>query len=193
VQTIFNAPTDGTYVVQLVASKGMVQSDPVQIAIVVNVNGWLPTMMPSGVAAALPNPKPSAIRFVDIKTVLQRQPLPGSKSCINCHIPKPLDGSRPAPIMYADIDRNGDNQVASGVNGTDDIWFYNEVLGRINFSDITASPLLRHPAGYHHYGGMLPGFGDAASGIHADLLPPGDPRRSYYDMFLNWILNGAPY
>ncbi len=195
VQTTFNATTDGTYVVQLVASKGTLQSDPVQLTIVVNANAWPATVFPSDVAAALPNPLPSAIRFADIKRVLQRQPSTGTKSCINCHIPKPLDGSRPAPIMYGDIDRNGDGVIASGVSGTDDIWFYTEVRGRINFSDIVSSPLLRHPSGYHHYGGILPGFGIPASGVHADdaQLAPGDSRRAYYDMFLNWILNGAPY
>jgi hypothetical protein len=94
------------------------------------------------------------------------------------------------------------NNPASMVVPIDDYWFYTEILGRINFSDIEASPILRHPAGYHHFGCILPGFGTpiscsntAQSGVHADdpTLPPGDVKRSFYDMFLNWILNGAPY
>ncbi|MEQ1630279.1 MAG: hypothetical protein ABL873_07195, partial [Gallionella sp.] len=70
--------------------------------------------------------------------------------------------------------------------------------GRIHPSDIKASALLRHPAGYNHAGGVQDGFGLASSavgvvGVTADQYAPGDSHRSAYDMFLNWILNGAPY
>jgi hypothetical protein len=191
VQTTFNAVANGTYVVQLIASKGGVPSDPVQLTIVVN-SVWPLTVSPLGAAYSLPNPLPSAIRFADIKAVLQQAAPPGSKTCITCHTTNPPGNIRP-PILYSNIDRNGDGIIASGIGGTDDIWLYTEVVGRINFSDIAASPLLRHPAGHNHNGGVLAGFGDAASGVPADKLPPGAPRRSYYDMFLNWILNGAPY
>ena len=197
IQTTLNTTTDGTYIVQLVASKGSVQSAPAMVTIQVST-AWTTTINPTGISAPIANPVPSAIRFADIKAILQRQPLSGSKSCINCHIPHPSDGSSPPPIMYADIDRNQDGVIASGVGQTDDIWFYTEVVGRINFSDVAASPLLRHPSGYHHYGGILPGFGipvtgNPESGVHADQLTPGNVERSFYDMFLNWILNGAPY
>ena len=197
IQTTLNTTGPGTYVVQLVASKGSVLSTPAKLTIIVP-SSWPTSISPTGIATPITNPVPSAIRFSDIKAVLQRQAAPGSKSCINCHTPHPTDGSSPPPIMYADIDRNQDGLIASGVGQTDDIWFYTEVLGRINFSDIAASPLLRHPSGYHHYGGILPGFGNPVtgnpqSGVHADELIPGNVERSFYDMFLNWILNGAPY
>jgi hypothetical protein len=187
VQTNFNATAVGTYGVQLVASKGTVQSDPVLLTIVVSV--WPVVASPaSGVSFTSPA-TPAAIRFADIKAVLQRA---GTKTCITCHIPNPV-GISPPPIMYADIDRNGDGLVASGVGGTDDIWFYTEVRGRINFSDISGSALLRKPSGHHHAGLIQVGFGDATNNISADKLVPGDPLRAYYDLFLNWILNGAPY
>lgn len=192
VQTTLNA-SDGTYIVQLVASKGSVQSTPAQVTIVVNASNWPTTVTPSGISAAINNPLPSAIRFAHIKAILQRPVSTGTPACISCHTPQPTGVPKPPPILYADIDRNLDGQIASGVGGTDDIWFYTEVLGRINFSDVAASPLLRHPSGYHHAGNILPGFGSIASAVHADQLPPGDPNRSYYDLFLNWILNGAPY
>lgn len=193
-QTTLNAPIDGTYVVQLVASKGLVQSDPAQVSVVVNSNTWPTSIWPLGASAPIANPLPAAIRFADIKAVLQHQPAAGtSKSCISCHIAAPIDGSRPPPILYSDIDRNGDGVVASGVSGIDDKWLYAEVRSRINFSDISASPLLRRPSGYDHFGGLLAGFGVPASGVHADALTPGDINRSYFDMFQNWILNGAPY
>jgi hypothetical protein len=85
------------------------------------------------------------------------------------------------PIFYTDFDRNGDGVV----DATDDLWFYTEVRGRINFTDYIASPLLRKPSGNHHFGGLRPGFDTTAV--------PGDPARQSYDLIVNWILNGAPY
>jgi mono/diheme cytochrome c family protein len=156
VQPTFNATADGTYVLQLVASNGTTQSAPVQLALVVN----------NALA-----PPPSTIRFSDIKNVVQ------SLGCIGCHAP----GSPPPVLSFANIDRNGD-----GIAGdaTDDLWFYTELRGRINFSDIIASPLLRKPSGKHHRGGLRPGFDTTAI--------PGQAARVNYDLFLNWILNGAP-
>jgi hypothetical protein len=79
-----------------------------------------------------------------------------------------------------DIDRNGDGIV----NAADDALFYAEVRGRINFTDVGASALLRKPAGHHHNGGRLPRFDDT--------LQPGNTGRLNYDLVQNWILNGAP-
>jgi mono/diheme cytochrome c family protein len=193
-QPTFTANAPGTYVVQLVAGKGSVQSAPsLQTIVVMNPASW-PSV--SGVYGGVTLPAAaSGVHFSDIKLVLQHD------GCLTCHVPQStVPGIQNPPMMYGDIDRNLDGIVASGVAGTDDIWFHKEVLGRINFSDISASPLLRKPSGYHHHdgapnlgNGILPGFGDPASGIHADQLQPGDPKRSLYDLFLNWILNGAPY
>jgi hypothetical protein len=184
-ETTFTAPNDGTYFIQLVATKGGVRSDPAILTIIVNSAQWQPTIIPSGVTSAISNPLPADIRFSDIKNILQRQ---GSPACINCHVHAPAGVTTPS-VIYEPIDRNNDNVV----DATDDKWFYNEIKGRINYDDIPGSILLRHPEGYHHRGGILPGFGVAASGIHAEQLTPGDHNRSYFDMFLNWILNGAPY
>ena len=49
---------------------------------------------------------------------------------------------------------------------------------RVNFDKPELSPLLLKPSGSHHFGGMRAGFSVA-----------GD--RSSYDLFLNWILQGA--
>lgn len=189
VQTTFTAAVSGTYVVQLVASKGGVQSDPALLAIVVN-SAWPATISPASGITAINNPVPSAIRFADIKAVLQRA---GTLTCISCHTPTPVGTAPPAPIMYTDMDRNGDGIAATAPNGLDDVWFHAEVRGRINFSELAASPLLRKPAGHHHNGGYQAGFGDPVNKIPAEQLAPGDPMRAYYDMFLNWMLNGAPY
>ena len=161
-QATFNAPADGSYVVQLVASNGSTAGAPVQLKIVVD----------SALAIA-----PSAIRFADIKAVLQST----SAGCTNsgCHIP---GGSGvKTPIHYSTTDRNGDGIVG---DATDDAWFYAETRGRINFTDLVASPLLRKPSGNHHNGALRPGFSTNAA--------PGQPARASYDLFVNWMLNGAP-
>lgn len=161
-QATFNATADGTYVVQLIASNGPTQGAPARLTIVVN--------------SALPI-APTAIRFADIKAILQST----SAGCTNsgCHSAGGT-GVIP-PVFYTNTDRNGD-----GVAGdaTDDLWFYTEVRSRINFTDVIASPILRKPAGNHHNGQLRPGFSTAVA--------PGQPGRESYDLFVNWILAGAP-
>jgi len=156
-QPTFNATTDGTYVLSLVASNASAASAPELLSLVVE-NGL--------------TPDPSAIRFSDIKAALQ-----DGQTCQGCHAP--ASALRP-PIAFTNYDRDGDG----GITPTDDAWFYAEVRSRINFAEIAASPLLRKPAGEHHFGGLGKGF-DAT-------LAPGQPGRAKYDLFQNWILNGAP-
>ena len=59
--------------------------------------------------------------------------------------------------------------------------FYLDIRARVNFADPEDSPILRKPSGHHHGGGLISGF---------DLNTPGG--RYYYDIFLEWIMNGAP-
>ena len=116
---------------------------------------------------------PAGVRFADIKATMQTDSL-----CTRCHSPT---GTEPhPPLWYSQEDRNGDGNI----DATDDAWFYAEVRSRINFTDIAASPLLRKPSGHHHKGLLIPGFSSEAA--------PGDPTRAKYDLFLNWILAGAP-
>ena len=160
-QATFNATANGTYVVQLVASNGSTAGAPARLTIVVD--------------SALPN-APSSIRFADIKAVLQST----NAGCTNsgCHSPGGT-GVIP-PVFYTNTDRNGDGLI----DATDDLWLYTETRGRINFTDLVASPLLRKPSGNHHNGLQRPGFNTA--------VEPGQPARASYDLFVNWILNGAP-
>ncbi|HEY5801062.1 MAG TPA: hypothetical protein VIT92_12630 [Burkholderiaceae bacterium] len=140
----------------------------------VTANGGVtsaPVSMTIVVKAGL-SPVPAAIRFNDLRPIL------ANPNCMGCHSAGP--GSFKPPVFFSEYDRNGDG----AINDTDRQWFYREVRSRINFSDIAGSHLLQKPAGLHHAGRLRPGF-DAS-------LPPGDPGRSNYDLFLNWILNGAP-
>jgi hypothetical protein len=88
-----------------------------------------------------------------------------SAGCTGCHSP----GTDPGPPVFF------------GVQG--DSAFYADVRSRVNFADIVASPLLTKPSGSHHFGSLVQGF-DAS-------LDPGVADRERYDLFLNWILNGA--
>ncbi len=163
----FTASIDGAYVVQLVATNtglsGTTSSVPVQLRVVVD----------SALALA-----PAAIRFADIKTVLQS----ASGGCTNagCHAIASAGGAA-APVVFGNIDRNGDGTIG---DGTDDAWLYAEVRSRINFTDVVASPLLRKPSGNHHNGALRPGFSTSVA--------PGQASRASYDLIVNWIANGAP-
>ena len=153
-QPVFNAAAIGTYVLQLVTSLGGTQSAPALLTIEVN---------------NLPSP-----RFADVKAVLQAPR--GAGTCTTCHM-----AGGPAPVAFTDIDRNGDLVIG---DATDDLWFYTEVRGLANFTDVGASPLLRKPSGRHHKGGQPTGFDASAA--------PGNGARADYDLVINWILNGAP-
>lgn len=156
-EPIFTASVDGTFVLQLVAAKGFIQSDPARLTVVVK---------------SQLSPAPAEIRFSDIQRVLGQTKLQGDSfdACISCHS---LGGTKPTPVFY-------------GKDGTSVDVDYETIRGRINFTDIVASPLLRKPSGNHHGAGDAPRPGFNAS------MPPGHGERENYDLFLNWILNGAP-
>lgn len=194
IQTNFNATVAGVYQIRLLANKGTQVSAPALLNIVVN-NPWPTTITPVSGLPAIPNPAPAAIRFSNIKTILQQvNGASAPAACTRCHTTTPTSPNMLPPVLYTNIDRNGDGLI----DAADDVALYNEVRGRIEAKDVRASLLLRHPAGYNHAGGVQDGFGVvssavSAAGVTADQLTPGNPSRSAYDMFLNWILNGAPY
>ncbi|HKJ51161.1 MAG TPA: hypothetical protein VKB27_06640, partial [Gammaproteobacteria bacterium] len=61
--------------------------------------------------------------------------------------------------------------------------FYEEVKARVNLEYIEDSLLLKKPSGIHHFGQMRPGFDTS--------LAVGAMGRANYDMFVNWIAEGA--
>ncbi|MEO7940529.1 MAG: hypothetical protein ABIR55_18035 [Burkholderiaceae bacterium] len=169
-QATFNATADGTYRVQLVASKGAAASAPATLTIVVKSDPMVKA--------------PADLHFADVKGVLQG----GVGLCTTCH-QKNGNGIKIPPIWYSPVDRVGTGAGTEN-SATNDHWFYTELRGRINFTDIVASALLRKPSGHHHGANDLPGI-IPRLGFDTSLAP-GDPGRADYDLILNWILNGAP-
>lgn len=116
---------------------------------------------------------PAGTTFSGIVTNILR----GAPGCFGCHCPGCYSQ---IPLYYAagvDYDGNGTVDDAADMHQ-----LYLNVRGRINFTDIEGSPLLRKPSGNHHCGGTpLPNTG-----------LPGDAGRVLYDTMLNWVLDGAP-
>ncbi len=113
---------------------------------------------------------PATLKFAHVKNVLQT-----GSTCTTCHIPSALPQlSATPPIWYTSFDRNNDTVT----DATDDAWFYSELMGRVNLTEISDSSLLRKPTGNHHNGGSL-----------FDLIT--NAGLSNYSIIYNWILNGA--
>lgn len=185
----------GSNVVQLVVGNGTMQSAPV------TVNVTIATASTAALPIAAAN-----IHFADIKAILQDTvPVPGGTGnfpafqyCTSCHTP----GGGP-PIFYINaVDRNGDGTVGTATtpDPTDDQWFYSELRGRINFTDVAASPLLRKPSGHHHGGGLVFDTANTTTCVASPGSPAcqpyatlGDYYKAQYNKIVLWILNGAPY
>jgi hypothetical protein len=97
------------------------------------------------------------------------------------------------PVMQADCTGCHQVQASGGVAGIPMWWtfgsqpltgttMYQELLTRIDFNDPENSLVLKKPSNHHHYGGLITGF---------EIDNPAN--RANYDLFLNWILNGARY
>ncbi|HVY04889.1 MAG TPA: hypothetical protein VHB46_02830 [Burkholderiales bacterium] len=116
---------------------------------------------------------PATIKFAHVKSLLQS----ASATCTTCHLVRavPQPAATP-PIWYTDFDRNSSG---GAPDATDDAWLYEEIMGRVNLTELAASPLLGKPAGNHHNGATLFNL-SANAGLTS------------YSMLYNWILNGAP-
>jgi hypothetical protein len=192
---VFNTNINGTYVLQLMVGNGSASSSPKQLTLTVN----------SGLS-----PAPSAVRFSDIRAILQSS-LTGCTGCHNDASSSGAGGTPPfepsastPPLFYTDYNRGGTLGTAGDdvyvANSTDDdFWFYQELRGRANFTDIAASPLLRKPTGHHHTGGQVLDFNNttACDAVNFPQCLPfatlGDWYRAQYNTIVNWIANGAPY
>ncbi len=60
---------------------------------------------------------------------------------------------------------------------------FEQVMARVNLEVIEDSLILKKPSNTHHYGVLRNGF-DTSEAV-------GHPNRVDYDMFVNWIAEGA--
>lgn len=141
--------------IQLIVSDGATNSTPATLTVVTSSTA------------------PAGTQFSGIVTNILR----GAPGCNGCHC---VSCFNQIPLYYdAGIDYDGDGLVDTAA---DMHQLYANVRGRINFTDIEGSPLLRKPTGNHHCGG--------SPLSNAGL--PGAAGRVLYDTLLNWILGGAP-
>jgi len=158
---VFRASAAGTYVVRLTVGNGS-STNSKDVTITVDDSF----------------PDPLNIRFAQVKNVLQNVVHSTAKRCTDCHksVATPAPAVTP-PVWYTDFDRD-DSGGAAGA--TDEAWFLKALSGRVNLTEIGASPLLRKPTGNHHNAGTLIDVADASSG--------GGLRQ--YSILYNWILAG---
>jgi len=163
---IFNASVAGTYVVNLSVSGGASSRN---ITITVDDNF----------------PDPLNIKFAHVKNVMQNVLHKGTTTCVSCHtknVTVPAPATTP-PIWYNSILAGGGDRDGDGaVNTTDDAWFLKAISGRVNLTEIGASPLLRKPSGNHHNGGKVIDTTDTSSNSNGGLRN--------YSILYNWILGG---
>jgi mono/diheme cytochrome c family protein len=155
---IFNASVAGTYTVRLTVNGGGAFKD---ITVVANDNF----------------PDPLNIKFAHVKNLLQNVLHKGTTRCVDCHkdVATPLPGTTP-PIWYTNFDRDNDG----ALNATDEAWFLKAISGRVNLTEIAASPLLRKPTGNHHNAGKVIDV--------ADLT--GNGGFWNFSVLYNWIVGG---
>jgi hypothetical protein len=116
---------------------------------------------------------PRALTFYDdIKEVLETS---SGQTCIECH-PNALSPSfnLHPPVWWTEAQPLTSPQLR----------LYEQARARVNLEFIEDSLILKKPSGNHHTGNMRPGF-DTSSGV-------GEDDRKNYDMFVNWIAEGAP-
>jgi len=117
-------------------------------------------------------PDPASIRFAEVLNLFRKHVQDNNFYCVDCH----TQGGIPniPPIAYTAIDRNGDGIV----DATDEAWLLEELRGRVNLTEIAASPLLRRPAGIHH-------------GRAFNLALPATGFTRFSELY-HWIMNGMP-
>jgi mono/diheme cytochrome c family protein len=156
---IFNAGVAGTYVVNLSVNGGASSKN-----VTITVDDSFPD--------------PLNIKFAQVKNVLQNiqhTTAQTSGKCVACHVSPAVI---PTPPIFYNSTLDRDNSGA--VDATDEAWFLKAVQGRVNLTEIAASPLLRKPSGNHHKGLMLLDVADTTSG----------GGLSNYSILYNWILAG---
>jgi len=124
-------------------------------------------------------PDPALIRYARVLDMLRNVVNDNNRLCADCHRPGGVPNN--PPIAFAAIDRDGDGAVTD----TDDEWLLKELRGRVNLTEIGASPLLLRPTGKHH---------GTANNLSRDVnVNPNAPKGlERYSELYHWIVNGMP-
>jgi hypothetical protein len=159
----FSADLDGDYRVELTASSSGGGS----------ATDTLDIKVDSGLAIA-----PRNLTFLDDIVPVFSDPM---VDCISCH----ANGAQPGVPVWWVADASQPYGIpASPVGTTASLGFYEQVMARVNLEVIEDSLLLKKPAGKHHFGDQINGFDDS--------LAVGSNGRAKFDLFANWIYEGAP-
>jgi hypothetical protein len=115
----------------------------------------------------------SLVFYDDVKTEL-------NNNCgVSCHS---TTGTAGVPVWWVE-----DNAQSQGIpalsSDTASLGFYEQALSRVNLENVGGSLILTKPSGNHHYGAERSGF-------NAELSV-GLGGRGTYDLFVNWISEGA--
>jgi mono/diheme cytochrome c family protein len=161
-KTDFSADKNGNYTVQLTASSSEGGSET--DTLIVKVDDALATA-------------PRDLMFyTDISAFM-------TASCTSCHDIGGGTGAEPGvPVWWVD-DASQPLGIPATTADSPSLGFYEQVMARVNFEDVGDSLLLKKPSGRHHFGDQRPGFDTS--------LSVGAVGRANYDMFLNWISEGA--
>lgn len=84
------------------------------------------------------------------------------------------------PVWWAD---DASQPIPAPPTVTPTLGFFEQVMARVNLEFIEDSLILKKPSNQHHYGGLQGGFNTS--------LDVGAAGRADYDMFVNWIAEGA--
>ena len=167
VKTTFSADTDGAYVVNLQAASsesGDIANDTLTITVDSSL-GYVPREISF---------------YSDVTSIL-------SANCVSCH---DNDGTGKGKVGGVPVWWVADNLQPLGIPATTAdppaLGFYEQVRKRVNFEYVEDSLILKKPSGKFHYGG--------ASAVNSGFdtsQPVGNIARDNYDLFVNWIAEGA--
>ena len=119
---------------------------------------------------------PRSLTFCNDITTELDLPRDAGRECSDCH--QDAGGVGGVPVWWAAIQPSAPQPV-----GTPSPSLYEQAMTRVMPEYIEDSQLLKKPSGRHHYGRQVVGFDTS--------LAVGVAGRASYDLFVNWIAEGA--
>ena len=169
-RTDFSADRNGKYVLRMTASSS-INATSGEDTLTIQVDSTL-------------GKAPRSLTFYDDirdELILARTP----RGCLSCHQSSPTgipagSGIAGVPMWWTD---DASQPIVAPPAATPSLGLYEVALARVMPTFIEDSLLLKKPSGQHHYGRLVDGF-DTSLGV-------GSSGRASYDLFVNWIAEGA--